>query len=417
MTIMLSHGDAAGDHSTGRVDIASTVRRIRSALAVPLEARRIASSIARAAAAWRDRENHRRRNAAKEMSLHTGFSTRLLDESIDALLRPFSAEALDTLVNKARHRAELVSFVMAGNAAGAGIHELVIALLAGAGVLIKSASSEPVFFAAFAETLREIDPELGRRIAVFNWSRENRELTAHLIASADLLVAYGNDSTIAALTGDRMFIGFGSRVSAAALAIDNAGERELSELAAKVAHDAALYEQLGCLSPHHVFIVGSTIDSARNFAQLVVAELERIANQLPGPAQIPLRDAAAIRRVREVARWRAIAGEPIGLFEGPRLSWTLIFDPDASFSVSPGYRTLFVSVVSDAVELVRRLDAAAPYLESLAIAADELIGAAIQAALEPFGIPLICKLGEMQSPPLEWRHGGGRFLDLMTTAR
>jgi hypothetical protein len=29
----------------------------------------------------------------------------------------------------------------------------------------------------------------------------------------------------------------------------------------------------------------------------------------------------------------------------------------------------------------------------------------------------VCAPGEMQSPPLDWRHGGGAFLDLMVKRR
>jgi hypothetical protein len=33
------------------------------------------------------------------------------------------------------------------------------------------------------------------------------------------------------------------------------------------------------------------------------------------------------------------------------------------------------------------------------------------------GIPYVCAPGEMQSPPLDWRHGGGGFLDTMVGSR
>jgi hypothetical protein len=33
------------------------------------------------------------------------------------------------------------------------------------------------------------------------------------------------------------------------------------------------------------------------------------------------------------------------------------------------------------------------------------------------GIPYLCAPGEMQSPPLDWRHSGGGFLDLMVGPR
>jgi Acyl-CoA reductase (LuxC) len=399
------------------VDIACAADRVRAAIIKPLEPRRIASSIARAVAQWRSRDHVRRRRIVAEIASRSGFSIALLDESIDALLRPFSAEALDAFAVKAHGRAEIVAFIMAGNAAGAGLHEVVIALLAGAGALIKSASSEPFFFAEFAATLAEIDPELGARLAIFKWNRANRDLTAQLISYAKLLVAYGDDATITALARNRRFIGFGSRVSAAVVVSSARNAARLNEIAEMIAIDASLYEQLGCLSPHHVFVVDTTPVSAHDLAARIAEQLRDVATRLPAPKRIPLQDATAIRRVRESARWRAIAGEQIELLESARLDWTVVFDPAASFSVSPGYRTLFVSAVRNGDELARRLEPAAPYLESLAIAAEDSAATSIRQALEPFRIPRICAPGEMQSPTLEWHHGGGAFLNLMTIAQ
>ena len=104
---------------------------------------------------------------------------------------------------------------MAGNVAGAGMHEVAIALIAGASLLIKTASTEPIFFTEFARTLAEIDPEVGSRITVLNWSRERGDLTAMITEKCDRVVAYGDDATISSLAHGGKLIGFGSRVSGA----------------------------------------------------------------------------------------------------------------------------------------------------------------------------------------------------------
>jgi hypothetical protein len=53
----------------------------------------------------------------------------------------------------------------------------------------------------------------------------------------------------------------------------------------------------------------------------------------------------------------------------------------------------------------------------MAVAGDESDRADIRAALEALSIPYVCAPGEMQSPPLDWRHGGGEFIDLMVNPR
>jgi hypothetical protein len=228
-----------------------------------------------------------------------------------------------------------------------------------------------------------------------------------------MLVAYGDDSTIAAIPKPRQFVGFGSRVSGGVIALGEIEDGARTQLAREIARDATLYEQLGCLSPHHVFVVGTASDAARDFASAIGAELSRYAEILPAPKTLHLQDAAAVRRVREIARWRGISGEPVELHEGGRLDWTIVYNRDARFTVSPGYRTLFVSAAPTPRDLEERLDAIAPFIESLAIAGAGTMLSEIRGLAERLGVPRIAALGAMQSSPLDWRHGGGKFLEMI----
>ena len=97
-----------------------------------------------------------------------------------------------------------------------------------------------------------------------------------------------------------------------------------------LARDVALFEQLGCLSLHQVFVVGPEKRGTRELAIRMSSALERGRNRCRRRASRS-RDAAEIRGVRERARWRAIAGEPVELFEGRGLEWTLVFEPRAGF--------------------------------------------------------------------------------------
>jgi len=319
------------------------------------------------------------------------------------------AERIST--SHAIDRPETVGFIAAGNVAGAGIHEVAIALLAGARVFVKTASAEPILFAEFARTLAEIDPDAGARIEVLHWSRARTDLTAALIANCDRVVAYGDDATIESLNR-RNVIGFGSRVSAALVAPGAIGPSRIDKIAELLACDVALFEQLGCLSLHQVFVVSPDGRAARELAIRMSAALERLAVSMP-PVRIPLRDAVEIRAVRERARWRAIAGESVELFEGRGLEWTVIFESKAhSFKVSPGFRTVHVTGVRDLAEFHSCVAGVSRQIEAMAVVGDDC-----EIEARAIGIPYVCAPGEMQSPPLDWRHGGGEFLDMVAGAR
>jgi Acyl-CoA reductase (LuxC) len=399
-------------------EIGAAAARIRHSVDRPLAPARIVSALARACESWRDRAFDARLRTLERIAERYGFSMALLDESIDALLAPFTAEKLAEMAARVPQRRQVAGFVMAGNIAGAGLHELAATVLAGAGAIIKTATAEPRFFPAFGATLAEIDGEVGARLAVFNWRREHADLTSRLIAESDFTVAYGDDATIAALStaGARLF-GFGSRLSIAVVGAESLDAQRARQVAAALARDVALFEQLGCLSPHQVFVEeGHGGISPREFAAALADALDDIAHALPAPARLWLQDAAAVRRVRETARWRSIAGEEVELFEGRELSWTVVFDAPAPLTVSPGFRTVQVSAYPAAENLRARLAPARGAIEACALSDPAPDGDARVALARDLAIPLVCAAGTMQSPPLLWRHGGGKFIDFLMQA-
>jgi len=336
-----------------------------------------------------------------------------LDESIDALLAPFLDEALRDFAGRpATTRNRLGGFVMPSNAAGAGIHELVLALISGAGAIIKMSAREPAFFAGFLSTLAEIDLNIGSRVATVVFSREDIDALDAFARQCDFIVALGDDAAIESLSRlGRRFFGFGSRASAAIVTRGGLEKSGCDETADTLARDVALFDQQGCLSPHHVFVADPGI--AETFAGRLARALDKIAARL-GPSRIDLESAAGIRSIRERARWIALGEHRGRLFEGVDLSWTVVFDPDALFRVTPGYRTCIVSAISEPGEIKARLAGVGGRLEGVVLCCGDGEFPRYRAALESLGATYIARAGDAQSPPLTWRHGGGAFLDFIS---
>jgi hypothetical protein len=417
---------------------------LRAAMGLPVTPVRIAAALGEACARWRRQEFTPRRETVAAIAAAWGWSEALLDRSLDALLAPFSLGALEglarrmptpggaTLENFARRapmRRDLVGLIMPGNILGAGIHEIAIGLVAGCALMVKTATAEPIFFARFAQTLREIDSDVGARLAVVNWSRERGELTAALRANCDWIAAFGGDETIAQLASTagpgalketgagRLAAGFGSRVSGALVAAEMAAGATATATADAVSRDVSLFEQQGCLSPHHIFVESPDGGAAREFARGLADALERCAARMPPPRRYGLEQAAAVRRVRETARWRAIGGEAITMWEDADLGWTVIYDEAAAFTPSPGYRAVTVSPLGDLEDLKRRLDPVAGRIEAFAIAAPVARRDRMRAFMTALGVCYLCEPGAMQSPPLDWSHGGGAFLRALSASR
>src|SRR5205085_10035331 len=101
---------------------------------------------------------------------------------------------------------------------------------------------------------------------------------------------------------------------------------------------------------------------------------------------------------------------------GSEMPWTVVFDADASFCASPGYRTVFVSALERFEELGSRLGVAAVHLEGFALSVPANARRGIENDLRRLGVCYSCQPGGMQSPPLDWPHGGGAMFDLLRRA-
>jgi len=406
---MTSHNPVLGAEALGRDVLAGSplaFARLRESLRQTISRDRIATALSLTCERWRSRSFEARRETLSLAARASGFSPALLDESLDALLKPFHPAAFESLAARLVTRPQLLGFIMPGNVIGAGLHEVCQALIGGAAIVLKTSIGEPHFFAALVRTLREIDPQVGSRIAVRNWSRSDTDRTAAMKQACDRVVAFGTDESIAALDSGAGLIAFGSRASGAIVALDC----DAVVTADLVARDVALFEQRGCLSAHHVFVEDSHPGVARDFAAELAAALDRFAKQFPPPIALPLQAAAAIRSARENARWRRLGGRDVAMWEGEGLGWTVIYDGAADFRTSPCYRTVYVSPFRNLADLGRRLAPAAGRLEAFAIAPGRLAEA--RAHLESIAVSYLAAPGEMQSPPLEWRHGRGALLDL-----
>ncbi len=99
------------------------------------------------------------------------------------------------------------------------------------------------------------------------------------------------------------------------------------------------------------------------------------------------------------------------------MSWTVVCDPDARFTVGPGFRSLTVTAVRDRADFASRLAPIAGRLEAFALAVPRRERAQWLEALAPAGVTYVCDAGRMQSPPVAWPHGGGAFLDFISGVR
>ena len=97
------------------------------------------------------------------------------------------------------------------------------------------------------------------------------------------------------------------------------------------------------------------------------------------------------------------------------MSWTVVLEPAARFTSTPGDRTVTISTMRDGADLASRLAPLSKRLEAFALAVPAAARAKFLDVLAGAGVTYVCDPGNMQSPPLNWPHGGGAFFDFMAT--
>ncbi len=309
-------------------------------------ARETLDALARVVDGWSDPSGAWRHALETELPGATGFSAPMVRAGLARGLDAWSGDALRELVAREIGTPERLDSARARMAAGFDVTAVLLAgsipmptlvsllapLALRSPVLAKSASRDPVTPRLLARSLAETDAELAQCLEIVDIPGADAERTGALL-EADCVVATGSDETISAVRArvqpDRRLVVRGHRVSVAALGAASNGDAALEDVAARLALDVALWDQLGCLSPIAVYVVGE--DAADRVAAALARALaardhrrrgrrrdrtragRRRAASCRGPARCPPRQRGQPLDGDSRGRQRAPSGAPASL--------------------------------------------------------------------------------------------------------
>ena len=395
-----------------------------------------------AVARWLKPEDPMRRTAEAALPGITGLSPAMVRLGVTRLMEGFRRNALTRILDQelgdlrmldgfqdqdegSRRLIQamgprMTTTILAGNIPGLGASELIASLLVKSSCLVKVSSDEPLLTALFARTLVEIEPRLAHCLAVVWWpggKPESKSIEEIAFGRSELVIAAGSDEAVTAvhLAVGRSrpalprLIGYGHRVSLGLIgreALD-----DLKTVARNAALDVAMYDQQGCLSPHLFYVETGGSRFPRQFAKSLGQELARLEKELPrGP--VDTATSARLHQIRSVAEIKQADGEEEVIVFGSEIGtlWTVIYEADPTFILSPLYRTVRVKPIDDLMHVIPRLEAWRPYLQAAGIAAPESRLRPLAEALGRAGVNRICPVGRMQQPPAGWPQDGRRFI-------
>ncbi len=287
-----------------------------------------------------------------------------------------------------------VLHILAGNTPIAALQSLIRGLLLGSENLLKLPSSG---LPEIDDFVARLPSELSRLVTL------SAELKDDWLRRAKAIIVFGDDDTVHHFRRqtrvDQMFVAHGHAISFGVIFSDRDGTA-----AERAARDIGLYDQQGCLSPHCLYIDNHAIDAKEFAADLATA----MANyeKIDPRSDISAGESAAITALRASYSFRAANDERVAIWQSPAGSeWTVIFETETQFAVSPLNRVVFVKPLPDGgiADLNDELRTVRPYLSSIAV---HPLTAALAESLIDLGASRICALGEAQHPHPLWHQDG-----------
>lgn len=341
-----------------------------------------------------DPESDERRRLLPALVGTARLSPEGLSEALEVVLSGWCGPAARRLAARAPAGGErgLAAVALAGNVPGLAAQSLLPALVAGRPLLVKSASTEPLFAPALVAALARREPALGEAFAAVAFAGDDRARLEAAFGSARVVLGYGGDRAMAELAvacGDRL-VAQGPKASVALVG----GPLDPLTVGRALARDVALLDQRGCLSVHAVYVEGDAHELAEALAYGLAIEHRRLP---PGPAE-----AASLAGVQQLRGEADLRGARVGGLKP--LEGTVVLARDAEFLPSPGVRSVRVHAVASFGEAVEALEAWRGRLQGAALAGERAW--ATWPELGELGVSRVAKPGELQAADAGWANGG-----------
>lgn len=419
-----------------------TLKHNREKYLAPRSTESLVAVFCDVAQSWLRPEFFLRQLALRHGPAATGFPERTLQRGLDAFFRRMTAEGflqlleqdlgsvqrLDKLTRGPQPNGrtesmvrgpELLLHIAAGNLPNPALMSMMLGVLVKSAQIIKCARGQSLLPRLFAHSIYQIDPKLGACLEIVEWPGGQSELETVVYEQADCVTVTGSDETLAAVRGRLAprvrFLGYGHRVSFGYVAQESLGSFSLGKVITQAATDVIAWNQLGCLSPHLFYVEHGRGIGGEQFAERLALELAEREEDFPR-GNLPTADAATIASRRDFYAVRAAQSSATRIWSSnASTAWTVVYEDDPLFQPSCLNRFVHVKGVRDLEQVLQGADRWREKVSTVGLAASPERAPQLATRLAQWGVTRICPLGQMQDPPLTWRHDGRPSLgDLVT---
>lgn len=412
----------------------ATLKRNRQRYLAERPTENLVQLLSGVAEVWLQPENPFRKLALEFGPAQLGFGPATLANGLDSFFRQLTRNNLDALLTQdlgdarrldgftaeagERHTPrvatvighEFLVHIAAGNIPNPTLTSIVLGLLIRSAQFVKCASGTSLLPRLFAHSIYEADSKLGTCLEIAEWRGGNEELESALFDHADCVTATGSDETLASIRAKlpmkTRFVGYGHRLSFAFVSSEALSGTNANRVIASAAKDVAAWNQLGCLSPHVIYVQTGGRVTPHQFAARLAEELEQRESCEPR-GELPVDAAAGIASRRAIYEVRAAHSSETRLWCSKHsTAWTVVYEQDARFQTSCLNRFIYVKPVGNLGEALENATAVRDLVSTVGLAAAAREEQSLALQLARWGALRVCPLGRMQRPPLTWRHDG-----------
>ena len=289
---------------------------------------------------------------------------------------------------------------IAGNVPTLGILSLASGILTKNVNILKVPAAVNTLLADLMREFADVSPvaaSLANSVTVVRYPREDDAAASGISRLADTRIIWGGDESTRAIKTlptktTCMDIVFPDRTSFAIICNSCLKREYFPRLTRLIAHDASVFEQKACASPHTVFLETENNDDVNAFAKSLGEAMERMLKTIPKatPSQ---KEVSAILNLRSQYDMFQEAWYPKGT------EYTILSDSDPKLGPPIGNRTVYVRKLPDMKTLATLMP---PNIQSVGIAADDMEMERLTTLLGACGVHRFTPLGAMTHFELPW---------------
>lgn len=364
-----------------------------------------------------------RRAALAHLKEHITFSEPVIDKSLDVIpellnkqamtqrmsMELFLPYALETTIERRGYSGLIrampkgvVLHVGAGNVFLGILDSLVIGFLTKNVNIVKLSSSGSNFINLFMDALKEVDEEgiLAKSAAVISWKGGSQGLEEAALKNVNAVFVWGGYEAVQSYRKiapiDVRVEGFGPKTSVGVVFESCVLNEGMDAVARRAAADASLWDQAACSSLHTLYFIAPAKKHkalAADFLKAAKKHFTQLAEDLP-PGKLSPDEMVEINKARQLARVDSALGGASCESSAPKTDWTVIYEKDPVYRVSPLNRVLYVKTVESIEDVRDRLLPMRGYIQTVGVGGS-IERKKVMEVLGPAGIARVVRLGKM----------------------